>query len=229
MPMFTEDMTDDSRNTIAEEIMTAYPDVSPDIIAGIARYSTQRIPCGSFLNAVYRNDLATAMAKADLQSQRTLPDIIMILNWYAPATIWGSAEKFDTWVDGGDPLTCYPESGKVREIGSRLLPSATDDVIVLKNALAEKRAGHQLAGDLANKLHDDATVRGLMPNDIRWNSIASGGDDLSTSCEFRGHLCQGYVEIRVSAFNDGTIGLNFRGITPSDARTIIASIRRRVE
>ncbi|HJU12346.1 MAG TPA: hypothetical protein VJ728_15790 [Candidatus Binataceae bacterium] len=49
-----------------------YSRIRKDVIESLRRYAHQRIPTGGFLEAVLRNDLRDAHAKADMQNRAAL-------------------------------------------------------------------------------------------------------------------------------------------------------------
>jgi hypothetical protein len=57
---------------------------------------------GDFLQAVLRNDLREAAARADLYNRRRLFEYVQWLYNEAPSTCWGSAEKVFQWIRGND-------------------------------------------------------------------------------------------------------------------------------
>lgn len=57
---------------------------------------------GQFLQAVIRNDLAEAVARADGEN---LTNLIAIVGYFyneAPGTCWGSKEKLEAWLKLGE-------------------------------------------------------------------------------------------------------------------------------
>jgi len=69
---------------------------------GLVRYLVHRIPTGSFLATVLRNNLVGAVvladpAGADPAGARHLVDIVRWLFEHAPHAAWGSEEAVDRW------------------------------------------------------------------------------------------------------------------------------------
>ena len=56
----------------------------------IERYVNERIPPGGFLTAVLSNDLAGAVARADMYNREALSDIVQYIYNRVPASAWGS-------------------------------------------------------------------------------------------------------------------------------------------
>lgn len=70
-------------------------------LEGINLYIHKGILPGSFLQAVLRNDLQDACARADDINRRYLWNIVAWLYNHAPANCWGSPEKVAAWVAAG--------------------------------------------------------------------------------------------------------------------------------
>lgn len=73
-----------------------------DIIETLNNYVKNRIPTGGFLHAVLSNDLTMACMKADDRNKYRLFEIIQYIYNDLPSNCWGSPEKVDTWLKGGD-------------------------------------------------------------------------------------------------------------------------------
>lgn len=67
-------------------------------LAPIKRFIEQKIPPGSFLEAVLRNNLKDAMGRADSRNRRRVFEYVEYLYNYAPTTCWGSNEKYEAWL-----------------------------------------------------------------------------------------------------------------------------------
>ncbi len=52
---------------------------------------------GHFLQAVLRNDLTSAVARADSENLANLPAYVFFLYNEAPSPCWGSVEKVSAW------------------------------------------------------------------------------------------------------------------------------------
>ena len=65
---------------------------------GLYNYIHCHFPCGNFLRAVLKNDLAAAVCRADDNNLHSLPAYISFLYNHAPSTCWGSTEKYENWV-----------------------------------------------------------------------------------------------------------------------------------
>ena len=64
----------------------------------IDRYVQQRVPTGSFLQAVLSNDLRGALGQADEDNRRDLFEIVAYCYNEIPGVCWGSPEKVDQWL-----------------------------------------------------------------------------------------------------------------------------------
>jgi len=56
---------------------------------------------GHFVKAVLTNDLFEAIARADGENARILPDIVRWVYSNAPRNCWGSNEEMKTWKSSG--------------------------------------------------------------------------------------------------------------------------------
>lgn len=65
---------------------------------GIKFYIENRIPPGSFVTAVIRNDLRGAVGQADHINLQCLPTIVGWFYHCAPAPCWGSKEAMENWL-----------------------------------------------------------------------------------------------------------------------------------
>ena len=68
---------------------------------GVYQYIMNGIPPGSFLDAVFRNDLVGAFSKADHINQECIRYYAIFLHNYAPNGCWGSREIVDRWIKQG--------------------------------------------------------------------------------------------------------------------------------
>jgi hypothetical protein len=68
---------------------------------GIRRYIERGIPPGSFLQAVFSNDLTNAFGCADEINRHALFDIVSFVYNYAPIGCHGSRERVDAWISSG--------------------------------------------------------------------------------------------------------------------------------
>lgn len=71
---------------------------------GVRMYLEYRVPMGSFLGAVARNNLMAAAMRADVDNAR---DLHRIACWFvanAPAGCWGSSENVEAWLERREDL-----------------------------------------------------------------------------------------------------------------------------
>ncbi len=66
--------------------------------AGVRRYLVQGKPPGSFLTAVFQNDLMAALRQADDINMDRLLDYPRFLINYAPPGSYGSRENYKDWL-----------------------------------------------------------------------------------------------------------------------------------
>lgn len=67
------------------------------MLEAIDRYVKQGIPPGSFLTAIFSNDLVGAAGKADDENLRNLPAYADYLYNRIPSSCWGSREIVNGW------------------------------------------------------------------------------------------------------------------------------------
>lgn len=64
----------------------------------IENYIKHHTPQGSFLQAVFTNDLFEAFIRADEYNRAALYDIVCFIYEFAPLECYGSPEKYNKWV-----------------------------------------------------------------------------------------------------------------------------------
>jgi len=69
------------------------------IVEALDNYVCHQIETGSFLRAVLENDLQEACARADIQNQKIICDIVHYCFNEIPSTCWGSKEAVQKWLD----------------------------------------------------------------------------------------------------------------------------------
>lgn len=67
-------------------------------VDGVAAYCSQHRRVGSFLTAVFQNDFALAVRRADSQNIYNLRAYADFLLIHAPDECWGSRKKVDAWL-----------------------------------------------------------------------------------------------------------------------------------
>lgn len=67
----------------------------------ILRYIEKGIPPGSFLMAVFGNELTEAYGRADFDNQRAMPEYAAYLYNNAPSACHGSPEIVEMWIAKG--------------------------------------------------------------------------------------------------------------------------------
>lgn len=78
-----------------------YTKINPEIIDSLTRYVEQHCPTGGFLKAVLSNDLFDAVARADHENIRTIPEIAYYIYNELPDGCHGSRDKVQAWIDFG--------------------------------------------------------------------------------------------------------------------------------
>lgn len=72
------------------------------VIESIQRYVDFGTPPSQFLEAVICNNLVMSVARADERNLQLLPAIVTYLYNEVPAMCWGSREKYQRWIQGGN-------------------------------------------------------------------------------------------------------------------------------
>ncbi len=75
-----------------------YKMLPENLSEGLQGYIEQGIPPGHFLQAILKNNLVEACARADIPNQRRIYDVVFFLHNYAPSACWGSTEKYESWI-----------------------------------------------------------------------------------------------------------------------------------
>ena len=73
--------------------------IPPYMWGGMSRYMVNRIPPGSFLQALLSNDLMEAFARADEENSACIRQYCQFLYNYAPRGSYGSPENFRAWLN----------------------------------------------------------------------------------------------------------------------------------
>jgi hypothetical protein len=91
--------TDAQREFLVAEIVRAleHSAIPRHLRGGLARYFSDGILPGAFLQAVLCNDLTQAVTRTGPGSEFALPALIDFLLEHAPATAWGSREAVLAW------------------------------------------------------------------------------------------------------------------------------------
>lgn len=75
-----------------------YSRIAPTIMLGIKRYVEEGVPNGSFLTAVFENNLMEAFMNADEYNIETMFHIVGYIYNEVPSNLWGSREKVRLWI-----------------------------------------------------------------------------------------------------------------------------------
>ncbi len=95
-------MTDEPTHNGVEILVNGEPvryDLAPNLADGLERYIEHRIPTGDFLRAVLCSDLQDACYRADDTNRYLLYEFCCWLDNYAPRACWGSADKYNAWLN----------------------------------------------------------------------------------------------------------------------------------
>ena len=65
----------------------------------IHRYVHNKIPPGSFLTAVIKNDLRGAVRSANDDNLQNIPAFVAYFHNETPSACWGSQEKMQKWLE----------------------------------------------------------------------------------------------------------------------------------
>ena len=72
----------------------------PDNVKGsLIRYRDHKIPTGGFLEAVLKNDLISAIERADDENVQCIPDIVRFCYENLPFGSWGSPKNVRDWIN----------------------------------------------------------------------------------------------------------------------------------
>jgi hypothetical protein len=77
-----------------------YAAIPEHMQAALTRYVMERIEPGDFLTAVIKNDLKSAVGRADAVNLPLLPVYVRWFYNVAPGCCWGTPENFQEWVSG---------------------------------------------------------------------------------------------------------------------------------
>ena len=80
-----------------EQGFTEIPGIPEHIRDGIKGYVIGRTPNGDFLTAVFANDLADAVPRADTLSFGALREIMQLIHMFTPDACHGSRDKVKAW------------------------------------------------------------------------------------------------------------------------------------
>jgi len=69
------------------------------MISGVKLYIEDHVESGGFLMAVIKNDLKTAIMRADSMNKMYIQEILWWFMEHAPHECWGSAEKAEAWLE----------------------------------------------------------------------------------------------------------------------------------
>ena len=79
----------------------ASANIPSHMIGGVKRYVLHGIAGGSFLTALFSNDLMGAIGKADYSNQAALIEWARFIHNHVPSGCHGSPEKVSAWIASG--------------------------------------------------------------------------------------------------------------------------------
>ena len=94
--------------------------IPPETMMGIIFWMSHGLPQGSFLEAVFSNDLKDAINRADDRNLAAIGGIVKFLHNRVDHRSWGSRETVEEWGDEGGLIGIYGGSEGI-EMMARLL------------------------------------------------------------------------------------------------------------
>ena len=76
----------------------------PYMIDGVQRYVLHGIPPGSFLTALFSNNLKESFARADENNTAAMRTWVIFMRWELPSQCHGSPEAVADWIAAGGML-----------------------------------------------------------------------------------------------------------------------------
>ena len=80
-------------------------------LEALEEYVAEGRPIGHFLGGVLRHDLFEAVGRGDLESQRALVPLVMLIYNHCPSNCHGKGEQVEQWLERGG-LAHYPNGGE---------------------------------------------------------------------------------------------------------------------
>lgn len=80
----------------------SYKNIPDRTLETIDRYVEQKLRPGSFLRAVFNNDLTGAVANADRENKKVLTEIVKYCYNEIPSRCWGHNGAVEDWISGGE-------------------------------------------------------------------------------------------------------------------------------
>lgn len=85
----------------SQVIRERHPIIPTYMLDGISCYVLYGIRPGSFLEAVFSNDLRGAFERADHNNSHIIREYLMLAYSTLPANCWGSVKQFEEWLKSG--------------------------------------------------------------------------------------------------------------------------------
>lgn len=80
---------------------TGFDEIPEHMHGAVRRYVENGIHPGSFLEAIFTNDLSGAFGRADEINARRIKEWVEFTYWHVPAVCRGSVENFENWMKAG--------------------------------------------------------------------------------------------------------------------------------
>ena len=81
-----------------------YNKIPVKTMESLSKYAEEHRPVGDFLQAVLKNDLTGAFARADPDNRAALAAIVgYCYNELEPGTCWGSPDNYRRWITDWEP------------------------------------------------------------------------------------------------------------------------------
>lgn len=92
-------------NEEAVETLKTFP---RSISEGMVYYIDKGTPMGSFLTALFSNDLFKCYMRADKENQRLIGNYIHFIHWHCPQECYGSIEIVNAWIKSKEVIELKP-------------------------------------------------------------------------------------------------------------------------
>ena len=91
---------------------TGFDMIPPHMHDAVRRYVENGVHPGSFLEAIFTNDLSGAFGRADAINSNLIKNWVEFSYWHVPAICRGSIENFENWMRAGGVIGRQKSSKK---------------------------------------------------------------------------------------------------------------------